>query len=235
MTHNHQQETLSLVVWGQTNVGIVRGNNEDAFVVADLKTGHKAVPDTLFVTPVSRVGVLLAVSDGMGGASAGEVASQLVVDALEYELSASRDEVVQHALKDAVEKANQLVWETSRQQDLKGMGATLVAIVISGTDAHVASVGDSRVYLIRGTAIWQVTKDQSYVEMLVDSGAMTREQAEQSRFRNVILQAMGQSPEINVAQDKIELQSGDVLLLCSDGLSGKVRSEEMCQSVLSHA
>src|SRR6185503_14199233 len=93
--------------------------------------------------------------------------------------------------------------------------------------AYVACVGDSRVYLVRGGRIRQATKDQSYVESLVDAGVMTREEAERSPYKNIIVQAMGQLPDVRVALGRLALRRGDVFLLCSDGLSGKVSDDEM--------
>jgi serine/threonine protein phosphatase PrpC len=107
------------------------------------------------------------------------------------------------------------------------MGATLVAVVIHRALAHFAAVGDSRLYLIRAGEIHQVTKDQSYVEMLIAAGAITREQAEASPYKNVILQAMGQHLDVTVALGRLAMRRGDVFVLCTDGLSNKVSADEM--------
>jgi serine/threonine protein phosphatase PrpC len=221
-----------LTAFGRTDVGSVRKNNEDAFVIADLSSGEQAAQDSATRWRVGARGVLLAVSDGMGGAEAGEVASALVVESLRQHLGDSGDTgKIQHSMQRAVEAANRRVWEAAREPGQRGMGATLVAMLVYRQFAHVAAVGDSRVYLLRRGRIRQVTKDQSYVEMLVGAGLMTREQAEASPYRNVILQAMGQRPEVAVALGRLELRRGDVILLCSDGLSGKVTAEEMAGAV----
>jgi serine/threonine protein phosphatase PrpC len=112
------------------------------------------------------------------------------------------------------------------------MGATLVAVLIHRALAHIASVGDSRAYLIRNLEIRQLTKDQSYVEALIQAGAITREAAQASPYKNVILQAMGQGPDVTVALGRLAMRRGDVFLLCSDGLSNKVADDEMLRIVL---
>jgi serine/threonine protein phosphatase PrpC len=111
------------------------------------------------------------------------------------------------------------------------MGATLVAVVVHRALAHIACVGDSRVYLIRENAIHQLTKDQSYVEVLIEAGVISREQAMTSPYRNVILQAMGKAESVRVALVRVAMRRGDVFLLCSDGLSNKVTDEEMRELV----
>ncbi len=210
---------------GRTDTGRVRPANEDAFVISDLSAATEPRGPRF---EVGDRGVLLAVSDGMGGAEAGEVASAIVVESLRDHLDDTcRESDMLEAVKCAVALANRDVVEAAREPGRAGMGATLVAVVVHHGYAHIASVGDSRVYLVRNGGIHRMTKDQSFVETLVASGAMTREQAERSPYRNVILQAMGQRPEITADIGRIELRRGDVLLLCSDGLSGKLTDEEM--------
>jgi serine/threonine protein phosphatase PrpC len=177
--------------------------------------------------------MLLAVSDGMGGAEAGEVASALTVASLTALLGEDVDTTGTRQLKNAVEVANRNVFEASQQSGRQGMGATLTAALVRGQTAHVAAVGDSRAYLLRAGQIRQLTRDQSYVEMLLETGLVTREQAERSPYRNVILQAMGKRPDISVAIGKVALRRGDRLLICSDGLSSKVGEPELL-AVVSH-
>lgn len=212
---------------GQTDTGRVRPANEDAFVIADLSTHPTTAPVGPRLEVGSR-GVLLAVSDGMGGAEAGEVASALVIESIQEHLD---DDCLASDLLDsvkcAVEQANRDVVVAAREAGHAGMGATLVAVVVHGGLAHIASVGDSRVYLIRNGEIRQITKDQSYVEMLVEAGMITREEAANSPYRNVILQAMGHRPEVTAALQRLSMRRGDVFLLCSDGLSNEVSDAEM--------
>lgn len=220
-----------LTAFGLTDVGLVRKNNEDVFVIADLAAGAFAPQASLCARPVTNRGVLLAVSDGMGGAAAGEVASALVVGGLRQHLGDTHAEGMEEAMRSAVEAANKVVWDAAHASGRPGMGATLAAVLVHDAHAYVASVGDSRVYLLRHCQIRQVTEDQSWVEMLVRSGVVTREQAEASPHRNVLLQAMGQHPHVTTALGRIELRRKDVFLLCSDGLWNKVTADEIYSAV----
>lgn len=194
-----------------TDIGRVRTNNEDAFITLDL--GER--------------GVLLGVADGMGGANAGEIASRIVVDTLRATLgpSGGPDDPAE-ALRVAVEKSNTKVIEAAAWPGREGMGATLIAVLVRDGVAYSAEVGDSRFYVLRGGALTQVSKDQTYTSVLVEQGVLTPEDAKASRAKNVVLQACGRSPELIVAQRRVELAAGDVLLLCSDGLSGEVEDPD---------
>ena len=131
----------------------------------------------------------------------------------------------------AVEKVNARVWEQARSDSaLEGIGdALLTAAVVCHSRAILAHVGDSRAYFLRGERIRQITRDQSFVQSLVEAGAIREEETAQSPYRNVILQAIGRKKSVEVALDAVELSAGDVLLLCTDGLSDKVRPEEMAE------
>lgn len=221
-----------LSVAGQTDIGRVREKNEDAFVVADLTGGAllQETPHARF--DVGERGVLLAVSDGMGGAQAGEVASALVVETLTRALKDASNETPRPSLmNDAIQKAHQAVWDTAKRESKK-MGATLTAAFVHQGQAYIAEVGDSRAYLIRAGKMCQLTHDQSMVQMLVDTGVIEPEQAEHSPIRNVILQAMGNQPNVKVALAKLELRDRDCLVLCSDGLTGLVHDDEIKDVVL---
>jgi len=170
----------------------------------------------------------MVVSDGMGGAAAGEIASAMAVKTL-------RDALIQEEqsidtcsrLKLATERANDAIWEHSRaNRQLAGMGATVTAVLIHNTGACIAQVGDSRAYLIRGHEVKQLTKDQSLVQLLIDSGAIRPEQSH-TVPNNVIMQALGTSPTVDVAMASVELYKDDLLLVCTDGLSNKVSAIEM--------
>jgi PPM family protein phosphatase len=210
---------------GQTDVGLVRTNNEDASVVANLTTDQWDSAPCLVRHEVGERGVLLAVSDGMGGAEAGEVASAIVVESLREHLVNPKT-ATPLAVTSAVQKTNRDVWVAARVSGRKEMGATLAAILISDDEAHIASVGDSRAYILRENRIRQITKDQSYIAALVEAG-YAEEDLKNSPFKNIILQAMGTKPDVVVALGKIALRQGDVFLLCSDGLWDKVSNEEM--------
>ena len=212
-----------------TDVGRVRTNNEDAFTTLELASRTKLTADAGLVrTAVGPRGALIAVSDGMGGARAGEVASTLALATLEETLATS-DATPELALRGGVERANLAVFEAGRDPSMQGMGATMTAVLLHGTTAYIAGVGDSRAYLLRGGRFRQMTRDQSYVQVLVDAGILKPEEAEASPMKNVILQSMGQKPEVQVALGRLELRRGDRLLLCSDGLTGHVKDEEIAE------
>jgi serine/threonine protein phosphatase PrpC len=214
---------VMLSVSGHTDVGMHRSGNEDAFLVADLTTGVVGLSPDVQTHQIGSRGTLLVVSDGMGGAVAGEIASELAVETLKESLmEMPGDFNAPDKLKMAAEIANERIWSHARQNpELTGMGATLTAVLVHSTVAYIAQVGDSRAYLIRGNKIKQVTEDQSLVEMLIKSGAITREQAH-SVPQNVIMQALGTQPTVKVVMSAVQLCRNDHLLLCSDGLSGKI-------------
>jgi serine/threonine protein phosphatase PrpC len=225
-----------LTVFGRTDVGKVRTHNEDAFVVSDLTASPSihGMTSPVLLEAGDR-GVLLAVSDGMGGQKAGEVASALALHALRQGMSAVTATSAEVALRACVERANKQVWTAASVPGRTGMGATLTAVLVHGANAYVAEIGDSRAYLLRSGRLVQLTRDQSYVQELMDKGALTREQADTCEYKNVILQAMGIKPDVVVALNRFPLRRHDQLLLCSDGLSGKLSDEEMQRVMLASA
>jgi serine/threonine protein phosphatase PrpC len=226
--------TVTLTVCGQTDLGLVRKTNEDAFAIADLTAGSLLQEPRVAQFEVGQRGALLAVSDGMGGHNAGEVASALVVESLRRSMASEGGGGASDALLEkATLEANREVWQAAHSPGQEHMGATLTALFVHGTTAYIAEVGDSRAYLLRGGEIAQVTRDQSYVQLLVDSGAMSAEDAKHSDLSNVVLQAMGSKPEVSVALGRLDLRQRDCLVLCSDGLSNKLSADEMRQAILS--
>jgi protein phosphatase len=205
-----------------------RAGNEDAFLVADLTTGDTGIGANANTHSIGERGSLMIVSDGMGGAAAGEIASEMAVTIIRESIAdmpASME--ISERLKTAAETANERIWNHSQSDpELAGMGATLTAVLVQGTTAYVAQVGDSRAYLVRGERIKQLTKDQSLAQMLVDSGAIKPEQID-SVPQNVIMQALGTQPVVKVAMSAVGLYRNDCLVLCSDGLSNKVSSDEL--------
>ncbi len=225
---------ITVTAFGLTDMGKVRTNNEDAFLIDVLAgAGSAPAPTELVTFEAGEHAVLLAVSDGMGGADAGEVASALVVESLRRAMSEAEEGKLDRnaATKQAVERANREVWSAARAPGRRGMGATVTAVCLQGDHAHIAEVGDSRAYLLRNARIRQVTRDQSFVQYLVDAGALKPEEAATYPMKNVVLQAMGQGPDVQVALGRLQLRRGDKLLLCSDGLSGKLKGEEMLARV----
>jgi serine/threonine protein phosphatase PrpC len=227
-------ERVTVRAYGLSDAGHKRTNNEDAFIIADLtRVAEEPVRDREITLDATIKAVLLAVSDGMGGANAGEVASAMAVDALRRAMREGEgdwDDVTRRA----VERANAEVFSAAAAPDHRGMGATLTAVCLHGQHAHVAAVGDSRAYLLRGGRIRQMTRDQSFVQYLVDSGAISDEQRDTFAMKNIVLQAMGQKQDVAVALGRLALRRGDRLLLCSDGLSNQVSPVDM-QSILDRA
>ena len=213
---------IQVSVFARTDIGMQRSGNEDAFMVADLTTGNVGLGPDMSTHPVGSRGSLMVVSDGMGGAVAGEIASEMAVTSIRESLmEMPTDLSISDQLKMATEIANERIWEHAQQNpELSGMGATVTAVLVQGTSAYIGQVGDSRAYLIRGNRIKQLTKDQSLAQMLVDSGAITPEQIH-SVPQNVIMQALGTQPTVKVALTAVELCRNDHLLICSDGLSNK--------------
>lgn len=224
---------------GRTTVGLKRSNNEDALLArrfAPVNFFEQTLPprDGTFTGQGStdRPGVLLAVADGMGGARAGEVASGMAVGILEQELdhgvaegkvAQSADAELHRLLVQATERAHERIRdEGAANPSRTGMGTTLTAAWLVQGIALVAHVGDSRAYLFRAGHLKQITKDQSLVEKLLEDKIITPEEAERLAARNIILQALGGEEDIEVAPFSVEMQVGDTLLLCTDGLSGVV-------------
>lgn len=226
-------------VFGRTDVGRTREHNEDTFAVADLTTFNASLQPEVRTHTLGERGSLFMVADGMGGAAAGEIASQMSVDSILNALkerwcaSQSTDpETFAHALKWATESANAEIhaYATAHPEN-RGMGTTATIAGLLGDTLFLCQVGDSRGYIVRdGTAI-QITKDQSLMQKLIEAGEMTPEEAEVSERRNIILQALGPEPVIKVDLTSQQIKRGDVLVLCSDGLSGQVRAHEIAEVV----
>ena len=238
---------IKLTFCAQTDIGKVRKGNEDNFLALDLDSesfwsGIEVETIAPQIIQVGEKGVVLAVSDGMGGALAGEVASQMAVEIVSdflHQLQA-HEKYSQlkfyEQLRVAIEQANSAIHlESIVNPECKGMGATFTAVAISGEQAYFAQVGDSRAHLIRQDKITRITKDQSVVQQLIDLGQITEEEALTHPRRNYILQALGAAHEVEVVVNAVELCANDFLLLCSDGLSGKVAEAEMSQIVMQSA
>jgi serine/threonine protein phosphatase PrpC len=215
--------SLTVQVAGHTDVGCVRTNNEDNF-------GFDG-----------RYGIYV-VCDGMGGAAAGEIASKLAVDTvLTYFREAARNkhypavgEPIEsmsqraNALASAVQLANAAIFEMGAHHAAqRGMGSTIVAVLMQGNFFSIGHVGDSRIYLIRSGEIQQLTNDHSLVMEQVRRGLITREEAEKSDMQNIIIRALGSESIVQPDVDDLIAMPGDVLLLASDGLTKHVKDEWM--------
>jgi len=174
---------------------------------------------------------LFAVADGMGGARAGEIAAGLAAAALEEAGAETRGAEGVVAL---ITEANRRIWERSlADPETAGMGTTVTAALVDVSSSTVAigHVGDSRAYLLRGGAIEQLTTDHSLVAELVESGILTREEAERHPQRSAITRALGTEPTVDVDAFTVEAEPGDVFLLCSDGLSTMVGNEDLASAI----
>ena len=221
-------------LFARTDVGQVREHNEDNFLVADMSRRSRGLLEANRATAIGPQGCVFAVCDGMGGAAAGEIASQLAVDIIYERLvdglgerPIKRDDLARRLVR-AVEAAGLRIFhEAKADRSRRGMGTTVTAAAIVDDVLFFAQVGDSRGYILRGDTLVQVTRDQSLVNQLIEAGQLTEEEAETFEHNNIILQALGTSDTVQVDLTYTELRKGDILLLCSDGLSGMVRFEEI--------
>lgn len=200
-------------VVGDTDVGCKRKANEDWYAHFECKNGLVSV-----------------VCDGMGGHVGGAVASHLAVETIQMFLESNYFDDPRKAIIEACNAANSAILQrTSQQPELTGMGSTCVMLIVRNGKVYMGSIGDSRIYLVRSKTITQLTKDQSYVQMLVDEGAITKEQAEHHPRKNEITNALGlpSMQPATVLDDPINPEAGDCFLLCSDGLSGMVSDHEI--------
>ena len=231
----------------KTDVGRVRRGNEDNYLLLDLTTPRTWTgsdgpenPEDMRRFEIGEKGLVLVVSDGMGGALAGDVASRMAIEAVRDVLTGNNangpecnpEDALVDCLKHATMQANRNIhYKSLEDSRCSGMGATLTGAAVKDDKLDLIQVGDSRAYVMRGTQIRLATKDQSLVQQLVDVGQISEAEAETHMFRNVILQALGAQNELTPATARIQLRQGDMLLLCSDGLSGKLRNEEIREIV----
>jgi serine/threonine protein phosphatase PrpC len=226
---------VAINLFARTDVGQVREHNEDNFLVADLTKRQRGLQEGSRIVTVGKNGNVVAVCDGMGGAAAGEVASQLAVDIIYEKMSEditadsqiTRNELARRLVR-AVESAGLRIFEAAKNdRTRRGMGTTVTAAALVDDHLFLAQVGDSRGYILREGTLVQVTRDQSLVNQLIEAGQLTEEEAETFEHNNIILQALGTAETVQVDLTFAELRRGDVLMLCSDGLSGMVRNDEI--------
>ena len=205
-------------VYGQTHIGLVRENNQDALEYGTLSdTAQYAV-----------------VCDGMGGANGGNIASKIAVEVIGSRIRDGYRETqnpgsVEHLLTSAMATANAGVYDRAQREPmLSGMGTTVVAVITCEHTAYISHVGDSRLYLYRDGKLSQVTRDHSVVQDLVESGQITEEEARSHPRKNYITRALGVISEEYGEYDELELMAGDRLLLCTDGLTNEVDNVTMC-------
>ena len=230
---------IMVTVFGRTDVGRTRDHNEDAFVVADLTTNDASLQPSVRHHRLGARGSLFMVADGMGGAAAGEIASQMAIETVLKEfrenwltLEQPSTEAFARCLRKATQIANQQIHTyAASHTEYRGMGTTATIAGLLADTLYLAQVGDSRGYLVRDGVAKQITKDQSLMQKLIEAGELTEEEAAQSERRNIILQALG--PEANIKVDLTfqRLRRGDTVVLCSDGLSGQVSRDEIARVV----
>ncbi len=208
--------------WGLTDPGCVRPQNQDTYQIEQL----------------DRNTLLCIVCDGMGGAKSGNVASTLATDVFVQEVkntysSGMNDEQIVLMLEDAVRLANFTVFDQAQQfEEFSGMGTTLVAALVTGKRAVVLNIGDSRAYIINTAGIRQITVDHSVVQMMVDRGELTQEQARTYPGKNFITRALGTEASVVCDVFQLDLQRDDFLMLCSDGLSNEIDDQEFLFEVI---
>jgi serine/threonine protein phosphatase PrpC len=221
---------LRIEAQGLTDVGQRRDHNEDALLVdADLG--------------------LFVVADGMGGHAGGATASRLAVETIRSELLQSRaqepalfgsgaegeDNPLPDVLREAVERSCAVIFEAAQKDpELAGMGTTVSAVLVDVRTAFVAHVGDSRAYLLRAGHIYQVTQDHSLVAEQLRLGAISAEEARNSRFKNIITRSVGFERDVLVDVLALELEAGDAIVVCCDGLSNLVEDPQILQLVDRH-
>lgn len=205
-----------VVAFGLSDVGRVRARNEDSYAL------------------VEDAG-LFVVADGMGGHGNGDIASQIAVAALleEYQRHAADGEgelAVAEKLQSAFARAHRQIRAAGDQdRSLRGMGTTVIAVVVDDESAVIGHVGDSRAYALRGSTLTQLTEDHSWVHEQVTAGYLSAAQAREHPFKSVVTRALGGEQDVEVDLRRVQLQSGDLLVLCSDGLTTMLTDEEITQ------
>ena len=208
--------------WGLSDQGCVRKQNQDAFHIEKLDRNTQ----------------LCIVCDGMGGAKSGNIASTLAVDVFVQEVKRSwtakmKQSEIEQMLRSAVKLANFTVFDQSVQfEEFDGMGTTLVAVLVHNRKVTVVHVGDSRAYLVGRNGIRQLTRDHSLVQMMVERGELTPEMARTYPGKNFITRAIGTEPIVMCDVSHLDLEKGDCLLLCSDGLSNMMDDQEILFEVV---
>lgn len=197
-----------------TNIGRKRKLNQDYVYTSERAVGH--LPN------------LFIVADGMGGHKAGDYASKLAVTTMVEEIGRAEENEPECLLRKAIEAANTLVkGSAEKAPELEGMGTTVVAAVCDGKKLSVANVGDSRLYVVSGHEIRQITRDHSWVEEMVRRGGLGREEARNHPDKNIITRAVGAENYVKIDFFSVELKEGDMILMCTDGLTNMLDDEEI--------
>lgn len=203
----------------KTDVGMVRSENQDAYEAGDITSEASWA----------------VVCDGMGGANGGKIASEAAVRVIKEKLLSGyhvgmNDNSVKHLLISAIEAANITLYSMAQNNDeLRGMGTTVVLAVRSADNLYLSNVGDSRIYIVSDSEITQVTTDHSVVQLMLDNGEISPEEAKDHPKKNVITRALGVDSEVRIDFSQESLNSGDTVLLCTDGLTNFVDDQDILE------
>lgn len=199
------------------------------FSITDIGKRRKLNQDYVYTSemPVGKLPNIFIVADGMGGHNAGDYASKYTVETIVKEIGASGEESPEKILESAIKTANEKLRKQARENmDLRGMGTTVVAATCRNSDLLVANVGDSRLYVV-GEKIRQITRDHSLVEEMVRMGGIDRETARNHPDKNIITRAVGADEEVDIDFFRVSLLPGELVLMCSDGLTNMLEDEEI--------
>ncbi len=224
-------------LFARTEVGCVRKRNEDNFVVVNLGSQEIGLHQAERVQQLTTAGTLIAVCDGMGGAAAGDVASDIAAKTIARVLQERTPfldrQTALDAMLVAVNTVNQAIRAAAAGDPMRhGMGTTMTAALATGAELLIGHVGDSRAYLRRGRSLTQLTTDHSIVGQLIAAGRLQPEQARSYEHRNVLLQALGVQPRVGPEIIQAQLRAGDVLMVCSDGLTGPLADDAILALML---
>lgn len=205
--------------FSKTDIGRMREVNQDYVLVCD--------------QPIGNLPNLLIVADGMGGHNAGDFASRYVAKAVREEISKSTEDGPKATMKKAIESANYNLIQISKQDDrLKGMGTTLVVATVIEHTLYFANIGDSRLYLLN-EEIKQLSRDHSFVQEMVRLGGINAEEAKRHPDKNIITRAIGAKETVEIDFFEYRLKRGDMILMCTDGLSNMIEDDELYRIVKS--
>jgi serine/threonine protein phosphatase PrpC len=234
-----ETNAINVSVFGASDMGRVRKNNEDNFVICNLSTGEVTPTPSLRNHRLGPRGALFMVADGMGGEASGEVASQIcavTVPKRLYNNLKSLERVSETnfvlLLREAIEFANQIIFQKAQNDSAhKGMGTTTTAAALFGSYLFVAQVGDSRAYLIRNKEMIQLTRDQTFLNYLTEIGAEVPDDPEKDSRKSILTQAVGTSEILDVKVTYTKVRQGDCILVCSDGLYNMVKKPDLVSVV----
>lgn len=234
----HNPKAIHVTLFGMSDLGRVRKNNEDNFVVCNLTTGEVGVSPSLCEHDLGPMGSLFMVADGMGGEASGEVASHLAAVTVPKRLYDNLKSLgtVNEAnfvilLREAIEYANQIIFQKALENpDYHGMGTTTTASALFGQHLFIGQVGDSRCYLIRDKKMTQLTRDQTFLNYLKDIGAEMPADPEKDSRKSILTQAVGTSETLDVKVTYVRVNQGDRILICCDGLYNMVPEADLLEA-----